>query len=290
MKLLLLYLIFFSSPFIFAFEVVQSTGDVVLHKEENHIKEISIKEGSLKFIFNKNKYDVFSNTILRFINNEIKIEKGQMRILVEKLEESKVISAVGTVTFLNPGDFIVQYEEEKARLIATVLEEGSALVQGHYREEVLNLQAREKGGFLGLKESEGPAFDILLKGRKSTRGNLFGPDPLTKETLSLLKSQFTIPLKVKVSRAPKVQAKEGQICGKPFAKFNECVWRCLEKDEKKVRDQSRLKQNCNLKNTKTRCVRERCLADGTWGDVTVLQGEARLVCATKSNKVESCPY
>lgn len=274
---------FLSSATLYSFEVLQLTDEVTLHKEGEELKEINTKKGNLKFSLNKNRFDVFSNTDISVSKETLKLENGEIRILVENFDGLKIMTPVGSVSITNNGDYILQYNKEKAMITVMVLE-GSALVQGYYREEILNLQVGEKGGFNGIMEADGPAFDFLLKGRKSIRGQLFGPDKLSEEHKKDLITQYHVPLKPKVVKVFKLKAKPGEICSEPFAKYNDCVWRCVGENQKSF-------NHCDIKNDKTNCIRERCLANGQWGDKTILQGEAKAACSTKQrSQVKPCTY
>jgi hypothetical protein len=168
--------------------------------------------------------------------------------------------------------------------LTVIVLEGSALIQGYYREEILNLQAGEKGGFNGIMEADGPAFDVLLKGRKSIRGQLLGPDKISEAYKKDLLNQYNIPLKPKVVKIIKPKAKPGEICSEPFAKYNDCVWKCVGENNK-------ILNHCDIKKEKVNCIRERCLANGLWGDRTVIQGEAKSACnANKKYQVKECSY
>lgn len=278
--------IFLLPSTLYSFEVLQQNDEVTLHKEGEELKEINIKKGNLKFSLNKNRFDVFSNTMISLSKDILKIENGEMRIFVENFDGLKVMTPVGVVSITNNGDYILQYNNEKATVTVIVLE-GSALLQGYYRAEILNLQVMEKGGFNGIMEADGPVFDVLLKGRKSIRGQLVGPDKITETYKKVLLTQYNIPLKPKVVKVFKPKAKPGEICSEPFGKYNDCVWKCVGANQK-------ILNHCDLKNEKMSCIRERCLANGLWGDRTILQGEAKSACNSRANQkhliIKPCSY
>lgn len=277
-----IFILFYSFS-LYSFELIQQIDVVTIHKEGEELKEIAVKKGSLKFNLNKNKYDVFSHTSISFSKDTLKMETGEIRILVENFEGLKIMTPVGIISITNNGDYIIQYNNEKASATVIVLD-GSALVQGYYREEILNLQSGERGGFNGIMEADGPAFDVLLKGRKSIRGHLSGPDKLTETQKNDFLKQYYIPLKPKVVKTIKVKAKPGEICSEPFAKYNDCVWRCVGENQKTLR-------HCDIKNEKVNCIRERCLANGQWGDRAIQQGEAKANCKANSTPlIKPCSY
>lgn len=271
-------------PFMsFSFELVQQTDEVALQKDGEEIKEINVRKGNIKFNLNKNKFDVFAYTLISFSKETLKMESGELRMRIDNHEGLKIMTPVGVVSITNSGDYILQYNNEKASFIVIVLE-GSALVQGYYREEVLNLLSGEKGGFNGIMEADGPAFDVLLKGRKSIRGNLFGPDKLTELQKKDFLAQYQIPLRRKIVKISKPKVKPGEICREPFAKYNDCAWKCIGENAKPI-------HHCDIKKEKINCIRERCLANGQWGDRTILQGEAKFICNNNSKPlIKPCPY
>lgn len=278
--LLILCLFFIVTPS-FAFEVLQTLDDVTVNRLADSFKDITTRNGKIKFTFNNNKYDLFTDSILSRSENALNLTQGDVRVFVESFEGLQILTPVGSVSILNRGDYIIHYNEGTAQLLIDVLE-GSALVRGFYREEALNVQNGERGGFKGIKENNELTYDVLLKGRKSIRGNLVGPEKLPAEKLEELKLQYVITIKPKVIKMTKPKAKPGEICSEPFAKFNDCVWRCLDANNKSTQ--------CNQKNPKARCIRERCLANGTWGDKTEVKGEADKVKCQGHPKVDVCNY
>jgi hypothetical protein len=202
-----------------------------------------------------------------------------LRIRGERIESFKVATPVGAIT-LNGGDFIVRYLTDRAIAIVEVLS-GQALIQGQYHEEVLNVQKGERGQFIGVPEADGPAYDILLKGRKSIRGSVAGPEKLSDERLKELTQLFDIKVRPVVKKV-KPKPKPGQICSEPFAKYAECVWRC--------RNNPVGKKECYSDSAKVQCIRQKCLANGQWGDTTELKGAMKRECKLAQDTVGSCSY
>jgi len=274
-------IIFYCYPLL-SYELLVQSDDAIISKDADELKSVITKKGYVKFIYNKNKYDLFTNTNIAFSKESMKLDSGDLRIIVENFENLKIITPVGVVSIVNNGDYLIQYNLEKADLSVVVFE-GSALIQGHYREEILNLQMDEKGGFTGFNEAEGPAFDVLLKGRKSVRGSLNGPFKLNQDQKKSLLSQYSIILKPKIANNNNtIKAKPGEICRQPFAKFNDCVWRCV--------GEKNTDRSCDIKNNNVSCIRERCLANGQWGDKIVLHGDAKANCESKKIKIAPCLY
>ena len=270
----------FLSSSVFAFQVTQQTNDVEIRSGDKNQTEISVKEGSsLKFSLGLGRYDIFSMSELKIEDGRVHLKRGQLRLRGDTLQSEKVETPVGTVT-VSGGDVLVGYLTDTATTNVHVLR-GSALLQAYYREEILNLQEAEKGEFVGVPEGDGPAFDVLLKGRKAIRGHLQGPTKLGEARVAELAAQFDIKKQAVVKKG-KPKPKPGQICQEPFAKFNECVWRC--------RFNPKGKSECQVQNPKVECLRQKCLANGQWGDDRVLKGAARDVCKSSKDSVGPCDY
>lgn len=277
MGTLFIFLVSLSSAW--GFQILQKTNDVSFISQNEDIREINTSEGDIKFIHKGSIFDVFSHTKMTFSEESLVLALGDFRVRGDGLESFKVATPVGTIT-LSGGDFVVHYSGEKAIATVEVLS-GNALIQGQYHEEILNVQKGERGQFVGVPESDGPAYDILLKGRKSIRGTVAGPDKLTEEKLKDLDTSFDIKVRPVVKK-PKPKPKPGQICAEPFAKFAECVWRC--------RNNPPGKEECQLENAKVQCVRQKCLANGQWGDTTELKGTAKRECKSAQDNVDLCRY
>ncbi len=270
---------FVSLSFAWGFQILQKSNDVTVVSEGENLREITVSEGNIKFTKDGNGFDLLANTKMSFTENRLQLAKGEFRIRGQKIESFKVETPVGTMT-LNGGDFVVQYWSDKAIAMVQVLA-GQALIQGLYREEVLNVQKGERGQFVGVPEAGGPAYDVLLKGRKSIRGTVSGPDKLSDDKLKEIDQMFDIKLRPVVKKE-KPKPKPGQICSAPFAKYAECVWRC--------RNNPVGKKECHPESAKVQCIRQKCLANGQWGDTTELKGTAKQECKWAQDEVASCSY
>jgi hypothetical protein len=267
------------SPLIWAYQVVQKTNEVTISGDGVNPAEISSTDGDLKIQIGANSYDVFSNTTLKFNIDSVYLQGGSFRIRGSDIASYRLKTPVGSIV-VSGSDFLFHYWPEKALAQVEVFA-GSGLIQGEFHEEVLNVQQGERGQFIGVPEPDGPAFDVLLKGRKSIRGSLAGPEKLTDKQIMDLKEEFNIKVRP-VAKIVKPKPKPGQICAEPFAKFNECAWRC--------RNNSVGKKECDVQNIKVDCVREKCLANGQWGDTQVLKGSAKRECSSVGVKVSDCHY
>jgi hypothetical protein len=274
----------FASAVTFSYQIVQKNKEVQVQGQGEWPEEIVVNDGDLKLKIEDGVYDIFSETKLRFDAEAIiHIHYGTFRIRRTDATVLKVSSPVAMAT-LSAGDFIIQYHPDRALVEIKILD-GSALLQGHYRDEILNLQKGELGQFVGVPESDGPAYDVLLKGRKSIRGHLGGPEKLSELQIKELAQSMNIQLRV-VKAKVKPKPKPGQICSEPFARFNECVWRCVTPGGKSLA----VAGACQNENPKAECVRERCLASGQWGDRSALKGAANSACRKGGIFVGPCDY
>lgn len=72
------------------------------------------------------------------------------------------------------------------------------------------------------------------------------------------------------------------ICSKPMADFNECMWKC----ENNPRGQ----KSCRTDLKEVQCLRKRCNANGEWVDVFRLPASVGQQCPPSGFKVKSCDY
>lgn len=147
---------------------------------------------------------------------------------------------------LPAGDFVFWMSPKIPSFEVLVLK-GTLNFRGLENEQVVPLKANERGTFMGVKENGEIAFDVLLKGRKVARGELQDIQKATPEELkeyskaAELKKQAAEKKRIEASKPKKLP---GQICEKPFAKFDECSWVATEAG----------------------CVRRKCNANGEWAD------------------------
>jgi hypothetical protein len=228
------------------------------------VKSFGVESGTLKVFRNSQEWYLFANSELDLTVENPILKKGSLRLITNEPTRFRIQTPVAQVN-LDGRDFILIYHQERARLEVSVLD-GKVWIKGIYREEEQQLEKNSKGGFQGVMEKEGPAFDQMLQGKKVVRGDLLGVQAIKPEELDNLKKTYYLEnQKVIVKEKPK--PKKGQICEEPFAKLNECVW--------------------HLKAGK--CVRERCYASGVWGDSTTLSDKQKLFCG-KGEKVAPCDY
>lgn len=277
MKLILIFLLLNFS--LGANPNTQKTKELAKGPQQEISAEAVGAENEYKLKLGQATYEIFSKSQIKNEGDTISLIRGVLRVRGENLVSIKIQTPVGVVT-VSGADIIVHYAPEKAIATVQVLK-GSALLQGHYREEILNIQENEKGEFVGVPEGDSPAYDVLLRGRKAIRGGLRGPEKLSEEQVKQLAAQYQIK-KRPAPKSTKNKAKPGQICSSPFAKFNECVWRC--------QNNPKGKKDCQIQNSKVECVRQKCLANGEWGDTKVLKGDARQVCKTEKDSVAVCDY
>lgn len=230
----------------------------------------------LKIKFNENTFiSIYEDTefelpIIEFENNNVPkmiLAQGKIRYECSQLCDRTLESAL----FNDPipaGDYVFWMSPKIPSFEVLVLK-GELSFRGLENEKAVRLKAEEKGTFQGVKENGEIAYDVLLKGRKVARGNLEDVQKATKDELKEYskeaeKKKAAAEKKAKEAAQPKKLP--GQICEKPFAKFNECSW--VE--------------------TESGCVRRRCNANGQWADPFVTS--RREGGCTKEPVIGACNY
>lgn len=211
-----------------------------------------------------------------------KVEKvilhdGQLRIICDAdcdLEFESKLFAKKIIT----GDFIFSYESTKPSIEVKVLD-GEINFKGYENESEIALKSGQIGKFEGVFEDGEVAYDTLLRGRKVAKGKLYPLENIKPGFVEeLLKQEQEIRQKAQKKKVV-VKRKASQICDKPYAELNQCVYRCL--NNKKGAKECLTSEGAS-------CQRQRCNANGQWSDAVVLSGnESR--CSSKE-VVGSCDY
>lgn len=216
-----------------------------------NFKSLTVKNQKAKLQLDQIKMVLDEASEIEKIERGIKVNKGRVVLVFEPAVSQLFFIHTEVAETLFKGSIIeLSYDPKKVRMRTHVID-GEAIVRGFNRDEEEKILSGFSGGFQGAWELEGPAFDILLKGRKSARGDLI---PIKKIDV-LIKEELTQFTQVKNYTPPKKiipKPKPGEICKNPFAKLNECVWRC----------QTANGTEADCKNAQ--CVRYRCGADGLW--------------------------
>lgn len=208
--------------------------------------------------------------------SELRLKRGKIRVDCQMNCKREFVTALSRNAFTN-GEFILEYRPESPDVALTVLH-GQQEFRGLENEESLSLAAGQRVVFQGLKENEEVAYDILLKGRKVARGKLQPIVVLTATELAELDKKTILEKPVVIKK--KIVRLAGQICSEPFASLNQCVWRCQGLSKKM--------KSCDLNQAGVTCLRQRCNANGAWGD-TQLMAKAQSRCELEP-VVKSCDY
>jgi hypothetical protein len=228
------------------------------------VKIFKVESGTLKAVKSSQEWYLFAHSELDLSGENPFLKRGSLRLIANVPTRFKIQTPVAQLN-MDGLDFLIVYHEDRARLELSIFD-GRAWIKGIYREEEQQLEKNTKGGFQGIMEKDGPAFDQMLQGKKVVRGDLLALQPIKPEDVENLKRTFYLEnQKVIVKAKPK--PKPGQICEDPFAKLNECVWRFRS----------------------GKCQRERCYATGTWGDSTTFTDKQKILCG-KLDKVAPCDY
>lgn len=190
----------------------------------------------------------FEIPIIEFETNSVPkmlLKQGRIRYECSK-NCDRTLEAALFSDLLPSGNFVFWMSPKIPSFEVLVLK-GTLNFRGLENEKVVPLKENERGSFVGVKENGEIAYDVLLKGRKVARGELQDIQKASADELkeyskaAELKKQAAEKKRIEASK-PKKQA--GQICEKPFAKFNECSWVATEAG----------------------CVRRKCNANGEWAD------------------------
>lgn len=187
-----------------------------------------------------------------------------------------------------PGNFIYSIDPQKAFAGVRVFE-GSLEFSALNGEDSVLVKKGQKVGFQGVLEGGEISYDILLKGKKIPKGSLteitsVDAHEVAKVADAEKKRLQEIAVKKARERAALAKSKrEGLICQAPPAKFNECVWLCL--NNPKIE-----KKNCLVSQFKVSCVRRRCNANGEWADETILNAEKGSSKCKAQAIVAPCDY
>jgi hypothetical protein len=199
------------------------------------------------------------------INSPISLKDGSLRVqrvLSEGVGLGPYIikTPLSDINFRS-GDAIFFFHRESGR-VEVVNIDGNIEFSGLGRDENYTLMPQEKGAFQGIIENGELSFDLLLRGRKVARGQLAVKKALSQADLSEFTKATVIP-KPKKFLDPKIpQRTARQICDKPFAELNQCVWKC-----------EGAKQKTKVCRSPSVCMRFRCNANGSWSDAAKVNNE-----------------
>ncbi|MBX2986259.1 MAG: hypothetical protein KF802_00030 [Bdellovibrionaceae bacterium] len=184
------------------------------------------------------------------------------------------------------GDLTFRLDPKTAEAEVRVLD-GEMKFGAMNAEESVVLKARQKVVFRGVIEEGEVAYDVLLKGRRIPRGRLGEVAALSEADLRPWREEekrlADQKAKEAANRAARVKEdqRRGLICKNPSGRFNECAWVC----EGNVKGA----KTCRLDHAGTRCVRQRCNANGEWAEREVLPGESAARCRP-APRVSACDY
>ncbi|GIL17388.1 MAG: hypothetical protein BroJett040_11390 [Oligoflexia bacterium] len=183
---------------------------------------------------------------------------GQARIATQGSGE-RIYATPLTRDIYPSADFLLSYDRDKARAEVLCFKNGLKF-RGQEHEQEAYVGPGERVFFQGIFDGGQLAFDILLKGRKVARGTLSKVERLSEIELNEIEKSTWIKKPEAPKKAKAKPRKSDEICDNPFGKLNQCVWKC-ENNPKKAK-------TCAVghTNSKAKCVRYRCLANGQWSD------------------------
>lgn len=220
------------------------------------IVQIELDEKSSLTIFENSEVSIPGISWDDGSTERIELNEGEIRYRAGGESFRKVATLITDDTYPN-ADMVLSYSKSLGRTEMLVMN-NEIRFRGLENEEDVILKRGQKGAFQAILEGGIPAFDILLKGRRVARGKLTPIATLSEAELAAYEKKTETKSIVKALVAPPVKRQPGQICEKPFAKLNECVWMC--------EGQKRSSGNCDVHRPGVQCVRKVCNANGVWAD------------------------
>jgi hypothetical protein len=236
-----------------------------------------LKNSNIRLLLNKNlqiRLNEHTEIVLLDLHEEsgfyqrLRLEKGLVQFRAEEDPKIRFESPLFSEN-LSLGEFFFIFDPKVPLMRLSVLE-GRQFFRGLEGEQSHLVQAGQRADFVGLLDGDQVAYDVLLRGRRLAKGELKPLQQLSPKELQDLK-KGTLFVKPKPAPIPKELIRQpGQICERPFAKFNECVWQFTAREQAQSDS----------------CVRSRCNANGKWSDP---QPVAKEKCQAKP-RVAACDY
>lgn len=230
-----------------------------------------LKNSNVRLLLNKNlqiRLNEYTDMVLLDLQEDsgvysrLRLERGLVQFRAEEDTKVRFESPLFSEN-ISLGEFLFVYDPNVPLMRLSVLE-GRQFFRGLEGEKSHLVQAGQRADFVGILDGENVVYDILLRGRRLAKGELKPLEQLSQKDLQDLK-KGTLFVKPKPPPIPKHLIRQpGQICERPFAKFNECVWQ-IKSDS---------------------CVRSRCIANGKWADP---QRVAKEKCEVRP-RVAECDY
>ncbi len=215
---------------------------VLLKTGVNSQLQVELGEGNSLVILENSEVQIPLIDLDTGETTEVHLRRGQIRV-DSRDNNQRVYSTPVSHDVYTEAEFLLTYDISTAKAVMTCFR-GVINFRGYEGETSARLAAGERAHFLGVLEGNSPSFDVLLKGRKVARGHLSSVESLPKSDFEKLQGLALVQRPVVPKKAKEALRQPGQICEKPFASLNECVW-IFEG---------------------TQCVRRRCDANGIWSD------------------------
>lgn len=274
----------------------QLAGSVKIVTLENSWVEIQIESHRKIFVLSDSEIIIPEIQEGTGRVRELQIKKGQVRFIQDQ-QELDPISLSSSLFLLDwkMGDFVLTVKTNEARVEVYNLSQRDFVFSALNAEDKAQLKQNQKVVFQG-RISEGEIqYDILLRGRKIPQGVLESPQSLTAEEvkawdLTELEKKRAQEKAIELKKLQeKNKRKPGEICDEPRGRLNQCVWRCQAWSQ--AVSSSKKSLNSSLPQGCQKCVRQRCLADGSWGDSFDLpRAESIQNCNEKKPQAMACDY
>lgn len=174
---------------------------------------------------------------------ELEIIKGSVSYVCVSDCSLRIVTPLSNIV-LPAGEYRWHMDTLKPSVRLSVYHSDQEIVfKGLERDESVKLNAGQFSEFVGVLEDENISYDILLRGRRVAKGKLLAVASIAKDELNDWQQDQKKYL-MKVAAEKKGSRKPSQICEKPLAELNQCMWQ-LDLSDKK-------------------CYRSRCNANGEW--------------------------
>jgi hypothetical protein len=239
--------------------------------DKSQIK-VDISKDLYLFIFPNSEIEFPAINLIDGLVSQVNLKSGKVLVFCKlKCDQFQINTSLSKNTAIE-GEFVIQYRHDRPAVKVFVIS-GETSFSGLEHEEKATISSNKSAEFVGEFDHAEIAVDILLHGKKIVKGKLGELAGFSKDEFRDYFDFLDVNKRKQIVAASKPKRAKNQICEAPFAKFNDCVWRCLGP----------------IKNQKCQssCVRERCDANGKWSD---RQSVNQRRCDKVNQSVMNCDY
>jgi len=243
----------------------------LITSEKSQIR-VDINSNLYLFIFPKTEIEFPAINLIDGLVSQVILKSGRVLVSCKKNCDSFQVNTSLSKGSAIDGEFVIDYRQDRPAVKMFVLS-GETQFSGLEHEEKIQITANKAVEFVGEFDHSEIAVDILLHGKKIVKGKLGELSDFSRNEFQDYFNYLDVNKRKEMIAASQPKKGKNQICDAPFAKFNDCVWRCLGP----------------IKNQKCQstCVRERCDANGKWSDRQTVNQRR---CDQVNQSVSNCDY